>query len=146
MNIVILQGRPTKEPELRRSASGKVFCKLRYAVDRTYTGKDRKSDYFNVIFFDRKAQTVYNNLAKGALSTIMGELRQDSGGTNECWVLGSKCTIHDWLRKHRPLDSLNTTFDDLELIPREAAQSLYKQIDIDDEDIPDDLAGKMPDI
>lgn len=150
MNLLILQGRPTRDPEISRSESGKVYCRIRLAVDRPYRGKNvpRKSDYFNVVFFNKLAQVVVNNLAKGALCTITGRIETDSyidnvGNKRETFsVIADKLTIHEWLRKHRPLEELEANFD-IE-VPREITNSLFKQIDITDEDIPDDLAGRNP--
>lgn len=150
MNISILQGRPTRDPEINRSESGRVYCRIRLAVDRPYRGKDapRKADYINVVFFNKLAQVAYNNIAKGALVTVLGRLETDSyidkiGNKRETFsIIADKLTIHEWLRKHRPLEELEANFD-IE-VPREITASLFKQIDITDEDIPDDLAGRSP--
>lgn len=153
MNIAILQGRPTRDPEIKKSEqTGKVYCRFRLAVDGPYRGSKapRRTDFFNVVCFDRVAQTVYNNVAKGALLTILGKLEQNSyldRTGNKCEridIIATKITIHEWLRKHRPLEDLDAGFDDELLVPREITNSLFKQIDIDDEDIPDDLVGRDP--
>jgi single-strand DNA-binding protein len=152
MNVVMMQGRPTRDPEISKSESGKVYCRIRLAVDRPYRGKNvpRKSDYFTVVFFGKLAQTAFNNLAKGALCTILGRLEQGEyldkiGNKREKYsIIADKLTIHEWLRKHRPLEELDAGFDDELLVPREITGSLFKQIDITDEDIPDDLAGENP--
>ena len=152
MNLIILQGRPTRDPEINKSDSGKVYCRIRLAVDRPYRGNKapRKTDYITVVFFNRIAQVAFNNLAKGALCTVVGRLETDSyldkiGNKRETFsVIADKLTIHEWLRKHRPLEELDAGFDDELIVPREITGSLYKQIDITDEDIPDDLAGRSP--
>jgi single-strand DNA-binding protein len=151
MNIAIIQGRPTRDPEISRSErTGKLYCRITIACDRPYKGKDvpKRADYFRVVCFDKLAQTVHNNLAKGALCTVLGRLEQDEyldkvGNKRETvTIVAQNVTIHEWLRKHRPLEELDSDFDIEPLIPREITNSLFKQIDIDDEDIPDDLAGK----
>ena len=152
MNLVIQQGRPTRDPEISKSKSGKVYCRIRLAVDRPYRGnkQPRKTDYFTVVFFGKLAQVAYNNLAKGALCTVLGRLETDSyinnvGNKVETFsIIADKLTIHEWLRKHRPLQELDAGFDDELIVPREITGSLFKQIDITDEDIPDDLAGESP--
>lgn len=152
MNIVIQQGRPTRDPEISRSKDGKVYCRIRLAVDRPYRGKNvpRKTDYFTVVFFNKLAQVAYNNLAKGALCTILGRLETSEyidniGNKRETVsIIADKLTIHEWLRKHRPLEELDSNFDDELIVPREITGSLFKQIDVTDEDIPDDLAGGSP--
>lgn len=151
MNIAIIQGRPTRDPEMARSErTGKIYCKMTIACDRPYKGKDvpKRADYFRVVCFSKLAQTVHNNLAKGALCTVLGRLEQDEyldkvGNKREVvTIVAQNVTIHEWLRKHRPLEELDSDFDIEPLIPREITGSLFKQIDITDEDIPDDLAGK----
>lgn len=150
MNLIILQGRPTRDPEISRSEKGKVYCRIRLAVERPYRGKNvpKKTDFFTVVFFEKLAQAAFNNLAKGALCTILGRLESrdyydNIGNKRESIdIIASKLTIHEWLRKHRPLEELDSNFDDELLVPREITNSLFKQIDIDDEDIPDDLAGR----
>lgn len=152
MNLVIQQGRPTRDPEISRSKDGKVYCRIRLAVDRPYRGKNvpRKTDYFTVVFFNRLAQVAYNNLAKGALCTVLGRLEtgeyiDNIGNKRETFsIIADKLTIHEWLRKHRPLEELDAGFDDELIVPREITGSLFKQIDVTDEDIPDDLAGGSP--
>lgn len=152
MNLVLQQGRPTRDPEIGKSKEGRVYCRIRLAVDRPYRGKNvpRKTDYFTVVFFNRLAQVAYNNLAKGALCTILGRLETSDyidkvGNKREAVsIIADKLTIHEWLRKHRPLEELDAGFDDELIVPREITGSLFKQIDITDEDIPDDLAGELP--
>ena len=152
MNLVVMQGRPTRDPEIRKSDSGRVYCRIRLAVDRAYRGKNvpRKTDYMDVVFFNRLAQTIYNNLAKGALVTVVGRIETSQyldkiGNKRDSWcIVADKCTIHEWLKKHRPLQELDSDFDNDLIVPREITQSLYKQIDITDEDIPDDLMGESP--
>lgn len=153
MNIVIEQGRPTRDPELIRSErTGKVFCVIRLAVDRPYR-KDKTpqdTDYFKVVVFGKLAQFVYNNLAKGALCTVLGRLSQDTyidkyGDKRETVsIVAQRLTIHEWLRKNRPLSELEHDFDET-LVPREITKSLFKQIEAGDEDIPADLLGRSID-
>lgn len=149
MNIVIEQGRPIRDPEIRRSEkTGKVYCVIRLAVDRPYKGKDKpkETDYFNIAIFGKLAQFTYNNLAKGALITVLGRLAQEEyvdryGDKRErVDIIAQRLTIHEWLRKNRPLAGLESI--DEEIVPREITKSLFKQIDVEDEDIPTDLLGR----
>ena len=140
MNIALIQGRPCRDPEIKKSEKGTVYVRARIAVDGTYRGKDvpRKSSFFTVVFFGKLAQRYYNSVAKGALLTILGRLEQreyiDNVGNKreEVSIIAEKLTVHEALRKNKPLDL--GSFD--ELVPREITDSLFKQIDYDDEDIP----------
>lgn len=152
MNKVIQQGRPTRDPEIKRSSNGRVYCRIRLAVDRPYRGKNvpKKTDYFTVVFFNKLAQYVYNNLAKGALCTIGGRLEMDEyldniGNKRESIsIIANEITIHEWLRKHKPLEDLDADFDNDLIVPREITGSLFKQIEATDEDIPEELMGELP--
>jgi len=156
MNIGIVQGRAVRNPELRRGREkGTIFCTFDVACARPYKGRNqpRETDYFKVVVFKKElAQTCYNNIGQGALITVMGRLEQNK------WIdaLGNKrdsvqikaqnITIHEWLRNtKRSSASLEGEFDVNELIPSEITNSLFKQVDIDDEDIPDDLMGEVVD-
>lgn len=152
MNLVILQGRPTRDPTMEKSErTGKVYCKFRLAVDRPYRGKDvpQVGDYFNVVCFDNKAKFVFNHLAKGALCTIQGRLETSEwtdqiGNKREgVTIMMKEITIHEWLRKHKPLHDLDSDLDFDLLVPREITDSLFKQIEIGDEDIPEELLGEI---
>ena len=151
MNIVVLQGRPTRHPEIRKNeTTGKVFCVVRLAVQRPYQGKDRlqKTDFFDVFVFGKPAQFVYNNLAKGALCTVLGRLTQDTkpdqygDKRDRVFVTATRVDIHEWMRDHRPFATLENDLDET-LVPREIRQKIFKEIEIgNDEDIPEELLGR----
>lgn len=150
MNVALVQGRPTKDPELKRGLnSGKVFCTFTIACDRPYRGKNqpRETDFFKVIVFNKLAQTCYNNIAQGALITVFGRLENNSWIDRtgqrkwETSIKAQNVTIHEWLRKGRDPEDMDEEFDISALVPDEIHKSLFKQVDIDDEDIPNDLLG-----
>ena len=144
MNIVIIQGRPTKDPVARQSArTGKPFCVFRIAVEGQYRGPDapREVDFFNVAAFGKSAQGLLDHLAKGALITIGGTLKnrtwidQVGNKREENTIIVKEYLIHEWLKKSNVFESLADANGDL-LIPREITESLFKQINAMDEDIP----------
>jgi len=154
MNIVILQGRPTKHPEIRKNDNtGKVFCVFRLAVQRPYKGKDKLqgTDFFDVFSFGKTAQFCYNNLAKGAFCTVTGRLTQDTKPDkfgdmrDKVFVCATRVDIHEWIRENRPLSGLEKDVDDL-LVPREIKAKIFKEIEVGtDEDIPEELLGRSLD-
>lgn len=145
MNIVILQGRATDEPLAKTSSrTGKVFCTFRIAVDGPYRGKDvpKEVDFFRVVAFGAAAKALLDHLAKGAFISIRGTLKQRSwidaigNRREETCVIVKEYLIHEWMKRSKPFESLADANGDL-LIPREITDSLFKQIDSRDEDIPD---------
>ena len=81
MNIAILIGRLTKDPELRYIAStGRAVASFSIAVDRTFVGKDgqKQTDFFNIIVWGKQAENAANYLAKGSQVAIRGQIQNRS--------------------------------------------------------------------
>lgn len=145
MNCVFLQGRPTDDPVMRTSKrTGKVFCVFYLCVEGPYRGKDvpKEVDYIQIIAFGSVARALLDHLAKGAYVSLRGSLKTrtwiDNIGNKrkETCVVVKEYNIHEWLKKSKPFESLADSNGDL-LIPREITESLFRQIDARDEDIPD---------
>ena len=77
MNSVVLVGRLTKDPDVRYTASTQVaVARFSLAVDRP--GKDRGTDYPDVVCFGKTAELVERYLAKGRLAGVQGRLQTGS--------------------------------------------------------------------
>jgi len=77
MNIILLTGRLTKDPELAMSKdSEKYYCKFTLAVDR---GKDKDgnqiTDFPRITAFGKQAENMPKYLEKGCLIAVLAELR-----------------------------------------------------------------------
>lgn len=77
LNVVVLIGRLTRDPELRYTQSGKAVANLRLAVDRGTTNPqgERETDFIDVVVWERQAETVANYLQKGRLVAVQGRLQ-----------------------------------------------------------------------
>ena len=79
MNIVILTGRLTKDPEVRYTTSQMAVCNLLIAVDRPVKpGAEKQSDFPRVIAFGKTAENCGNYLAKGSMIAVHGYLQTGS--------------------------------------------------------------------
>lgn len=81
MNIAILIGRLTRDPELRYIPStGKAVSTFSIAVDRTYTSKtgEKMTDFFNIVVWGKTAENCANYLAKGRLVAVKGSIENRS--------------------------------------------------------------------
>lgn len=81
MNIVILIGRLTKEPEVRYIPStGKAVASFNIAVDRPYKDDEgnKQADFFKISVFGKIAENCGNYLVKGSLVGIKGALRNNN--------------------------------------------------------------------
>lgn len=81
MNIAILIGRLTRDPELRYiPSSGRPVASFSIAVDRTFVGKDgqKQTDFFNIVVWGKQAENVANYLAKGSQVAVRGNIQNRS--------------------------------------------------------------------
>lgn len=90
LNVAIIQGRLTKEPELRESASGKKYCNIQVACSR---GKNDDTDFLNAIAFDKKAEFINQYFNKGDMILIHGRNQSRNYEDKE----GNKRTAYDIL-------------------------------------------------
>jgi single-strand DNA-binding protein len=76
MNKVVLIGRLTRDPELRYAQSGKAFCTFTLAVDRRFSkDKQQTADFIPCMAWDKLAEIIGNNLAKGRRVGVEGRLQ-----------------------------------------------------------------------
>lgn len=80
MNVVVLIGRLTKDPELRWTPSGKAVCQFRLAVDRGTSNAqgEKETDFFDVVVWEKQAENCANFLSKGRLVAVNGRLQSRS--------------------------------------------------------------------
>ena len=76
MNLVILTGRLTKEPELKYSASGTAYCRFTLAVNRMK--KEDGADFISCTAFGKTAELIGEYVKKGHQLGIQGRLQQDT--------------------------------------------------------------------
>lgn len=77
MNVVLLGGRWTRQPELRYTPEGVAVAWCTVAVDRPpdKSGEKSGADFFRVVMFRKTAEAVANYTDKGSKVYIQGELR-----------------------------------------------------------------------
>ena len=74
MNQVLLTGRLTRDPEVRKLASGKSVAQFGIATN-DYRGGSEHSEYHTVVTWDRLAEICGEYLGKGQLVSISGRLQ-----------------------------------------------------------------------
>lgn len=75
MNIVILEGRITRDLDLRQGRDGKAYLPFTLAVDGTAKDKD---EFVNCIAFDKTAEVIAKYSGKGKRLGIRGAIRNGS--------------------------------------------------------------------
>lgn len=80
LNIVVLTGRLTREPELKYSQSGVPVCRFTLAVNRSFgnANGEREADFPNIVTFRKIAENVANHLHKGSLVGVEGRIQTSS--------------------------------------------------------------------
>ena len=76
LNLIIIEGRLTKDPELNYTSSGTAYSNIPLAVNRKYKETEEVS-FFDVSVWQKTAETCQQYLTKGSLIRIQGRLKQD---------------------------------------------------------------------
>ena len=77
VNRVILIGRPTRDPELRYTASGAAVASFCLAVDRPFKNGngEKETDFINIVAWNKLGQSCAEYLQKGSLAVLEGRLQ-----------------------------------------------------------------------
>lgn len=80
INRVVLTGRMTRDPELRRTAQGDAVTSFTIAVNRNFTNRDgqQQADFINCIVWRKLAENVNQYCSKGSLVGVEGRLQTRS--------------------------------------------------------------------
>ncbi len=114
LNLVVLIGRLTQDPELRYTPSGVAVCNFSLAVERPFTNQEgeRETDFVDIVVWRRQAETCANHLGKGRLVAVQGRLQirsyEDRDGIRRrrAEVVANNVRFLDW-----PSDARRTGSD-----------------------------------
>ena len=79
LNKIIVMGRLTATPELKKTQNGTNFTNFSIAVDRKHTpkGEEKKADFLPCEAWRQTAEFICNYFGKGDTIAIVGELHAD---------------------------------------------------------------------
>lgn len=98
MNVVVLMGRLTRDPELRHTSTGKAVATFNLAIRRPFSnihGK-RQTDFINVVAWSKLAENVAKYMTKGRQVAVEGRLQTRSYAAND----GSRRWITEVVASH----------------------------------------------
>ena len=79
MNLVVLNGRLTRDPELKFGQSGKAYSRFSIAVDRPFQSNTDKNsqtaDFINCVAFGKTAEFIGEYFRKGRKILLNGKLQ-----------------------------------------------------------------------
>ena len=76
-NIVVVQGRMVRDPELRRTAGGTAVCSFTLACERDFKDDQGKkeTDFLDVVAWRQTAEFVAKYFRKGRMVLVRGRLQ-----------------------------------------------------------------------
>lgn len=78
LNHVIVMGRLTRDPELRRTGSGVAVASFTVAVDRDFPNKDsgeKETDFIDCVAWRQTGEFVSKYFKKGSMAVVSGRLQ-----------------------------------------------------------------------
>ena len=105
LNILVIQGRLTRDPEIRSTKNGSTVAGFTLAVDRDWQpgGSEKQTDFIDCSAWRSTAGFVERNFRKGQLVVVKGRLEsrkwQDRDGNSrvnwecqvdDCWFCGDR--------------------------------------------------------
>ena len=85
INLVVVAGNVTRDPELRYTASGSAVCDVGLALHRRYQSAggelQEETSFVEVVVWGKQAEAVAAHMAKGRALLVEGRLQQDSWET-----------------------------------------------------------------
>jgi len=80
MNKVILVGRLTRDPELRRTNNDIAVTQFTVAVNRIYTNKqgEKQTDFINCVAWRNQAENLCRYMRKGSMVGVEGQIQTRS--------------------------------------------------------------------
>ena len=78
LNHIVIMGRLTRDPELRRTGSGIAVASFTLAVDRDFGGRDggeRETDFIDCVAWRHTGEFVSKYFTKGRMAVVSGRLQ-----------------------------------------------------------------------
>ena len=76
LNRIIVMGRLTHDPELRKTQSGTSVCSFSIACDRDYSkDEEKKTDFIDIVAWRGTGEFVAKYFAKGRMIVVDGRLQ-----------------------------------------------------------------------
>lgn len=120
LNNVIIMGRLTRDPELRRTQGGTAVTSFTMAVDRDFKSQsgEKETDFIDVVAWRNTGEFAAKYLAKGRMAAVEGRIQvrdwQDKDGNRRksVEVVADNVYFADSKRDSKPQES--RTVDDQE--------------------------------
>ena len=78
LNHIVIMGRLTRDPELRRTGTGTAVASFTLAVDRDFSSKDggeKETDFIDCVAWRQTGEFVSKYFSKGRMAVVSGRLQ-----------------------------------------------------------------------
>ena len=78
LNHIVIMGRLTRDPELRRTGTGIAVASFTLAVDRDFGGREggeRETDFIDCVAWRNTGEFVSKYFSKGSMAVVSGRLQ-----------------------------------------------------------------------
>ena len=78
LNHIVIMGRLTRDPELRRTGNGIAVTSFTLAVDRDFSNKEsgeKETDFIDCVAWRNTAEFVEKYFSKGSMAVVSGKLQ-----------------------------------------------------------------------
>lgn len=106
LNTIILMGRLTRDPELRRTQSGTSVASFSLAVERDFKSQsgEKETDFIDIVAWRNTADFVSKYFTKGRMAIVEGRLQirdwtdKDGGKRRSAEVIADNVYFGDYKR------------------------------------------------
>ena len=104
LNHIVVMGRLTRDPELRRTGSGVAVTSFTVAVDRDFASKEsgeKETDFIDCVAWRQTGEFVSKYFTKGRMAVVSGRLQirswtdKDGGKRRSAEILVDNCYFGD---------------------------------------------------
>ena len=110
LNRIVLMGRLTRDPELRRTQSGTAVTSFTLAVDRDFKSQfgEKETDFIDIVVWRSTAEFVSKYFTKGRMAVVEGRIQirdwtdKDGGKRRSAEVIAN--TAYEATQKQRQIE------------------------------------------
>lgn len=127
LNKIILMGRLTRDPELRKTGNGTAVASFSLAVDRDFKGQngEKETDFIDIVAWRGTAELVCKYFTKGRMMVVEGRLQirdwtdKDGGKRRSAEVIADNVYFADSKKTVSDSDTAAPAGGDFEEVPEE---------------------------
>ena len=147
LNHIVLMGRLTRDPELRRTQAGTAVASFTLAVDRDFTSRDggeKQTDFIDIVAWRNTAEFVSKYFSKGQMAAVSGRLQirdwtdKDGGKRRSAEVIADSVYFADSKKTREESADARSSFGGTYQapVPFEVGESDFAELDADDGELP----------